>query len=427
MREFARKSSTFGHDARYSNPLAFGPAVEERDFRQLQSRLSLDFFKWDFQVGDVSTLFRQPLLIAVQAWRELERTAEDLAAELLLAEQEILERPDLQIVLGIPEKLRRVFHQARRYGPTPAAIRILRFDFHYATEGWCLSEVNSDVPGGYTEASSFTELMASCIPNARPTGNPATSWTEAMMSVAGERSHVALLSAAGFLEDQQVTAFLADQLQARGVETFLLHHPRQLTWKSGRASVVFQGNPITIDALVRFYQGEWLAQLPGGCGWESFFAQGSTPTANPGTALLTESKRLGLVFDRLSNRMERWRSLLPECSDPVEPGWQDADEWVLKAAFSNTGDAVYMRQGVDRETWQRLCRAVKRHPQRWIVQRRFEPLPIDSNTGAIYPCIGVYTINGRAAGAYARASTRRIIDYTARDIALLIREETSVN
>ena len=389
--------------------------------------MSLDFFKWDFQVGDVSTLFRQPLVIEAQAWRTLERTAENLAAELMLAEQELLERPDLQMVLGIPEKVRRVFDRARRSRATPAAIRTLRFDFHYASEGWCLSEVNSDVPGGYTEASAFTQMMVCHLPNARPTGNPATSWTEAMMSVVGEGSYVALLSAAGFLEDQQVTAFLANQLQARRVQTFLLHHPRQLTWKSGRASVVANEKLIPLDAVVRFYQGEWLAELPRGCGWEWFFAQGNTPIANPGTALLSESKRLGLVFDRLSNRMERWRRVFRQCLDPLEAGWQDTEEWVLKAAFSNTGDAVYTRQAVDRDTWERLCRAAKKYPERWVVQRRFEPLPIDSDVGPIYPCIGIYTVNGRAAGAYARGGTKKIIDYTARDIALLIREGTGVD
>ena len=39
-------------------------------------------------------------------------------------------------------------------------------------------------------------------------------------------------------------------------------------------------------------------------------------------------------------------------------------------------------------------------------------------------CIGVYTINGRAAGAYARAGTRPMVDYTASDVALFIEQGT---
>lgn len=405
-------------------PLAFGPAVGEEDFRKIQDRMSLDCCKWDSQISDTSTLFRQPLLIGPETWLQLKQMAEDLAAELMAAEQELLERPGLYALLGLPMQLRSALEQARRHGPTPAAARTLRFDFHYTADGWRISEVNSDVPGGYTEASSFTELMASCSPQTRPTGNPGNQWADAMMSVAGERSHVALLSAPGFLEDQQVTVFLAGKLQERGVEPFLLHHPAQLNWASGRASIFSKGKQIGIDAVVRFYQGEWLAKLAGGCGWKWFFAEGKTPVANPGTAVMTESKRFPVVWDELRNhKMTRWRALLPECRDPIEVPLQSGDEWVLKASLSNTGDAVHMRELMNREAWTKLCRLAERHARRWIVQRRFDPLPVASDTGAVYPCIGVYTIDGRAAGVYARAGITRIIDYAALEVALLIDEK----
>ena len=69
-------------------------------------------------------------------------------------------------------------------------------------------------------------------------------------------------------------------------------------------------------------------------------------------------------------------------------------------------------------------RSVESHPERWVLQRRFVPAPIASHLGPVYPCIGVYTINGRASGVYARASVRRVTDYAAMDVALLIDEET---
>jgi glutathionylspermidine synthase len=122
--------------------------------------------------------------------------------------------------------------------------------------------------------------------------------------------------------------------------------------------------------------------------------------------------------------MITWKILLPECRDPREVGWKTGDSWVLKAAFSNTGDDVHIRESMDRETWAKLCRSVEKHPERWIVQRRFDPVPIPSHLGPIHPCIGIYTINGRAAGVYARASLRRVTDYAAMDVALLIDEKT---
>jgi glutathionylspermidine synthase len=386
--------------------------------------MALDFCKWDSQIGDVSTLFRQPVLIDLRTWRELKRMAEDLAAELMTAEKELLHRPELYSVLGLPKQLRSAFEDSREHGLTPCSVRTLRFDFHFTTEGWRISEVNSDVPGGYTEASRFTELMCDHYPGMNPAGNPATEWAEAMFSVVGARAHVALLSAPGFVEDQQVTAFLACQLQAREVKTLLLHHPSQLNWRQGRASVLSQSREIAIDTIVRFYQGEWLAKLPSSCGWKWLFFGGRTPVSNPAPALLTESKRFPLTWDTLSSEMITWKILLPECRDPREVGWKTGDSWVLKAAFSNTGDDVHIRESMDRETWAKLCRSVEKHPERWIVQRRFDPVPIPSHLGPIHPCIGIYTINGRAAGVYARASLRRVTDYAAMDVALLIDEKT---
>jgi hypothetical protein len=135
--------------------------------------------------------------------------AEDLAAELMTAEKELLHRPELYSVLGLPKQLRSAFEDSREHGLTPCSVRTLRFDFHFTTEGWRISEVNSDVPGGYTEASRFTELMCDHYPGMNPAGNPATEWAEAMFSVVGARAHVALLSAPGFVEDQQVTVLRA--------------------------------------------------------------------------------------------------------------------------------------------------------------------------------------------------------------------------
>jgi glutathionylspermidine synthase len=350
--------------------------------------------------------------------------AEELAAELMTAEEELLDRPELYSVLGLPKQLRSAFEDAREHGLTLCSVRTLRFDFHYTTDGWRVSEVNSDVPGGYTEASRFTQLMCGRYPGTSSAGNPGTEWAESMHSAVGGRGHVALLSAPGFIEDQRVTAFLACELQAREIETFLLHHPSQLNWKPGQACVFWQGKELAIDAIVRFYQGEWLAKLPSRCGWKWLFFGGQTPVSNPAPALLTESKRFPLTWDMLSSKMDRWKVLLPECRDPREGCRETGDAWVLKAAFSNTGDDVYLRETTDRETWSKLCRSAERHPERWILQRRFVPAPIPSYLGPVYPCIGVYTINGRTAGAYARASLRRVTEYTAMDVALLIDAET---
>src|SRR6185369_2070744 len=83
-----------------------------------------------------------------------------------LAWQEILFRPDLLNELGLPRAVQRALKQ--RIEPTPAAVRAMRFDFHPTKDDWSISEVNSDLPGGFTEASFFTGLMAQQFSGARP-------------------------------------------------------------------------------------------------------------------------------------------------------------------------------------------------------------------------------------------------------------------
>ena len=60
---------------------------------------------------------------------------------------------------------------------------------------------------------------------------------------------------------------------------------------------------------------------------------------------------------------------------------------------------------------------------RWVAQRRFEACPIESPAGPIYPCIGVYTVNGCPKGIYGRFSYTPVIDFAAVDVAVLIADD----
>lgn len=100
--------------------------------------------------------------------------------------------------------------------------------------------------------------------------------------------------------------------------------------------------------------------------------------------------------------------------------WRSDPCWLLKPAYGNNGDDVILRaQETDRE-WERRTRTVGRHPDRWVAQRRFDTVPISSPAGIVYPCIGVYTIDGHACGIYGRYGTGALIDYAAVDVAVLV-------
>jgi hypothetical protein len=396
--------------------LRAGEPVEAEIFERIRRRMMLDFCKWDPQVGDVGTLASFPLLIGRRTWKLLARLAEDATAELLEAEAELLGRPDLYRALGLPWAIRSVLRQGR--AASPAAVRVMRFDFHLTREGWRISEVNSDVPGGFTEASSFTAMMAEqCACEA--TGNPAAAWAE---SISRCGPTAALLYAPGYLEDMQIMAYLRDRLAERGVAA-VLAKPQQLRFVDGRAHLEEAGGLRQVEAVVRFFQAEWLPRIGRRRQWAPLFVDGLTPIANPATAILTESKRFALVMDELRVSMQTWRSLLPETRAVGDAPWQTSPDWILKTALCNTGDTVCIHCQLTPRQWRKTRWDVLLNPRQWIAQRRFEAASIETPAGPVYPCLGVYTIDGKAAGIYGRFATKPLIDFAALDAAVLIEEE----
>jgi len=408
-----------GRTVRPNALLRAGPALDPHTFAAIRRRAVLEGCKWDPQVGDVSTLADFPLLLRRNTWNQLASLAEQLTAETLAAELEILNQPNLINELGLPRAIRRAL--AGEAELARAAVRVMRFDFHLTTEGWRISEVNSDVPGGFTEASFFTALMGERFPHTWPAGNPAAIWADAIAAAAASGGVVGLLSAPGFMEDHQIIACLARQLRQRGCQTHLAN-PRQLAWRDGFAHLETAWFHGRLDAVVRFYQGEWLASLPARCGWSNFFRGSRTPVGNPGLAVISESKRFPLVWHRLMNPMTAWRGLLPESRDPRQAAWQTDDGWLVKSAVSNTGDEVCIRELMSRRDWRRARWDVWLHPGHWVAQRRFESVPLETPQGPMHTCLGIHTINGRAAGVYARLAKRPLVDYTAVDAAVLVTE-----
>jgi glutathionylspermidine synthase len=395
-----------------------GRSIPPEAFELVRRRTLLEGCKWDAQVGDVATLAEFPLLLERATWLELADAAERLTAETFAAEDELLARPDLLARIGLPGRIRRALAAP---GPVSrVAARSLRFDLHWTTEGWRLSEVNSDVPGGFAEASLFTRLLAAHVQDFVPAGSPVDDWADAIARAAGSRRPIALLAAPGFMEDHQILIYLARQLAVRGCEARLAS-PRQLEWRRGEGYLVSGSSSLPLGAIVRFYQGEWLAGFRARH-WAPLFRGGRTPVANPGLAAISESKRFPLVWDSLHTPLPTWRAFLPETREPCDAPWRRDTAWLVKSALSNTGDSVSMRDLMSEADWRRVQWEVRLRPGAWAAQRRFESVPIETPRGSMHACVGIYTIDGKAAGAYARLSPKPLIDFASIDCALLVAE-----
>ncbi len=397
-----------------SEPYRSGPRLGTDQMASIRQTMLLDGCKWDPQVGDVCTLAPFSLFLSRDAWRQLAAWAEQLTTEAVAAEAELMHRPELHKYLGISRPMRNALAMARG-SPTPSAVRSVRYDFHWTRDGWRISEANPDVPGGFTESSLLPKLFESH--GGQLTGDPAAMWCDALIGRIGTGSTVALLWAPGYMEDFQVVSFLAHRLRERGLRAKLCTL-RQISWRDGHAFL--EDDDHALGAMVRFYQAEWLGKLRRECEWTRLFGGVKTPVTNPPTTMLVESKRFPLVWDSLRSSFPTWRKLLPETRDPRHAPWRTDDAWLVKSAFCNTGDSVTIRALTQPKAWRKTAREVWWDPTNWIAQRQFESVPLDTPLGPMFPCIGVYTIDGRAAGIYGRLSPSPVIDYAAIDVPVLL-------
>ncbi len=387
-------------------------------FAQIRHRTIFECCKWDPQVEDVSTLCPFPLILNHADWQEISLLAEELASETMAIEAELVAKPSLHKQLSFPRSIRKIFEQVSESKPSAGSARIMRFDFHFTTHGWKISEANTDVPGGFVEASGFTSLISEQYPGTS-FSSPADMLADAMAETAREHRIVALVHATAFTDDRQVMVFLAKKLEHRGIQAVLVA-PDHLRWANGKASVASDWFNGPVDFVFRFFPAEWLPNLPRRCDWFHFFHGSETPLCNPATALLTQSKRLPIVWNQLATKAPAWRRLLPETAALSQVDWSNERDWVLKPALGRVGESIGLYGATDEKEWKSIRKAARRDPDEWIAQRRFEPVPLFLNNEKTFPCIGVYTIDGRAAGAYGRISSNGLINHRAQDIAVLV-------
>jgi len=406
-------------------PLRFSEAVGPEIHRQIRERAIFDFFKLDQQVGQVSTCFPRALIIRESTWQQVSRLAEALAQETMLAEQALLERPDLHGELGLSWWVRHALAQVRKRGQPCSGPRLIRFDFHWTQDGFQISEANTDVPGGQNETSCYPKLFAPHVPGCVPSPDVVEIHGRSFVHGLGVAPSIGLVHASAYADDRQVMMYFALRLRELGATAYLLS-PDGLKWSNeGEASAITSAGPVRLSAMLRFFPAEWLPNLPWRSGWRWHFSGAKTPMSNPATALLTQSKRFPLVWDKLGIALAAWHSLLPESRDPRGLQWKkDEDSWLLKPAMGRVGHHVGIREACDANEWESIQQAAKHNPSAWIAQKRFESVPIEADGAKWHVCLGIYTLDGRVAGAYGRVSDRPRIDQFARDIAVFIERDT---
>jgi glutathionylspermidine synthase len=398
-----------------------GDTLGRAEWLALRSKVIFDACKWDVQSEDLSVLAPFPLLIELETAEFLGKTAEALAREAISAEREIVGRPRLLRRLGLPRKIRLALAESENAESCNQSLRVMRFDFHYTSAGWRISEVNADVPGGFVEASGWNRIFATAVSGVSVPTNTSEVYAQAICDAIGPGGLAALVHATAYSDDRQVMQHLARYLHECGIPTCLVS-PAHIRWVEQTAeirSAYASGRP---RILIRFFPAEWLPNLPNKDSWKPYFSGSGIAVSNPGSAIVLQTKRFPLVWDELKSDLSTWRTLLPKTREAMHMKSMLDDYSILKPALGRVGEGIGMPGITPSDQLAEIFWAARQNPLEWVAQERFAAVPIATEKCALYPCLGVFTVGGKAAGFYGRVAERPIIDQNAQDAAVLMVE-----
>jgi len=385
-------------------------------------RLDLIFncYKWDPQFLDNNTVAKHVLVITEEEYKKLQSLTEKVDSETIKAEEFLNNNLHLAKPLALPKKIYKELKRMKNY-EADKHIRLMRYDFHPTVDGkWALSEVNSDVPGGFAEASLIPQVARALFGEEKYSYiNFGDILVNAIAKKVKTQGRIMLVHCTCYSDDRQVMQFLGDKLKNMGYSV-IYGAADHLRFENNEAISILDGNEGKVDGIFRFTPLEWLKDIKPKY-WDGYFDT-VTPSCNHPIAIFAQTKRFPLIWDVLEEsgiNLSTWRKLLP---DTIEvKAAKEKDGYIYKPACGRVGENISIKEACSDEEYKEIMKDVRKHPKEYLAQKKFESQPITSDDGKKYHvCLGSYTVDGKHAGFYARISKTPRIDSNAADIPVLI-------
>ena len=382
-----------------------------------------DGYKWDPQFLDNNTIAKHVLVITEKEHKELEKLTEALDKETIQAEEILNSDLKLAKPLALPKKIRKELKKMKNY-QADKHIRLMRYDFHPTMDGnWAVSEVNSDVPGGFAEASIMPGIAAELF---EPENYYYKNFGDIIASAVAQKvrpgGRIMLVHCTSYSDDRQVMQFLGDKLKNIGFN-IIYAAADHLRFENNEAISILDGNAGKTDAIFRFTPLEWLIDIKPKR-WQGYF-DAITPSCNHPIAIFAQTKRFPFVWDKLEKlgvELKYWRKLLPETLEVKDA--KNKAGFIFKPACGRVGENISIKEACKNDEYEKIIKDVKKHPKKYLAQKRFDSRPLLSDEGeAFHVCLGSYSVEGQAAGYYARISKAPRIDSNAADIPVLIERD----
>jgi hypothetical protein len=182
-----------------------------------------------------------------------------------------------------------------------------------------------------------------------------------------------------------------------------------------------------VAALYRFFPMEYMDGQRNLEGLITAVASGRLKTLSSFAHIYSQSKlafaRGWALRDRLApaDALALGQHTPPSCELgelPAEKLRAERAQWVLKRALGRVGDEVFVGALLTDEDWASLCAAVQAAiagpaEERWIAQRFVPQQAIATPFGEQLVTLGVYVLDGRFVGYFARLSPQSHVSHDA--------------
>ena len=401
--------------------------IPQEKYDEYRLKVMFDCYKWDPQFMDNNTVAKYALVLTKEEHKELVRLTEQLDEETRAAEEFLNHNPEIARPLALPKNVKKEISNMKNYDPA-RHVRLMRYDFHPVQGNkWAISEVNSDVPGGFAEAS----LMPAAVMEALGGGsyfyrNFGENIVKALCKKIPKGGRIMMVHCTSYSDDRQVMQYLGDRLAQEGY-TVLQGAADHVNFKDHKAISVLDGNEGELQGIVRFTPLEWLTDIKPKR-WAGYFDTETTSCNHP-VAIFAQTKRFPLIWDALEKRglsLATWRELLPETVEVKDAKGKEG--FIYKPACGRVGEQISIKEACKGDEYKNILKAVKRSPKEFLAQKRFYSAPLIGEGGEEYHvCLGSYSVDGKQAGYYARISKEQRIDSYAADIPVLVEGEGDEN
>ena len=392
--------------------------MEPNEVMRALRALQFKHGKWDiFHRGDTSIL-PEAIVLSDEEHRTLVEAAENTWSALRNIEDVVRRDMSMLKAVAVPESLRQATVTQREDNP-----RVTRCDFHLTEKGrWKISEFNDDDPSGFPESTGLAQVLTEGwgdrFANLRFAGDLRAAVVDSLSSW----PTIGCIHATGYSQDLQHTALVEQWLQEAGHDT-VLGSPSNFRVEDEQAFVF----DTPVDAIFRYYPGEWLAEVPNVDDWAR--AAAFLPTMNPLSALALQSKRFYACWTEHDIAVpDAARKLLDKyLPESVYLGRLTPEEilknpktWVLKGAFGRTGDKVRIGPLMPKDKWKKAVEKAFQSPETVVAQKRFETAPLWTSRGLGYATVGVYLVDGEFAGYFSRIDKGPLINYDSWHVPTLV-------